>query len=95
MRASAAQRGRRLLDERFRTLLAQWLAVQPADEWRGGVTELWEELFMLADRWTTFIPRGSGLSRAVMNNTATIEDAGWLVQTGRSATKRWIEFVKV
>jgi hypothetical protein len=54
---------------------------------------LWDELFCLADG-RTYIPHGSGLTKAVLASTPMIELHGWMVTTGRSAVRRWLEFVR-
>jgi hypothetical protein len=79
-------------EERFRRLLAAWLATLPADGWKGGVADLFTALdaFERAGKSFTFVPSGSALTKALLREEPTICAVGFSLRIGRTKAARFI-----
>ena len=94
MSATTYTRYQATAEERFRRLLAAWLATLPPAGWTGGVAELVAALDDLehAVKFFAFVPTGSALSKALLRDEPTIRAAGFRLRVGRTKAARFIAF---
>ena len=99
MSTTGANGRRATVGDRFRKLLATWLATLPKAGWKGGTGELFDALQTLnvAGRFYTIVPRGCGLTKELAQHDPVFAAAGFACRAGRTSSTRFlaIEAVRV
>ena len=92
MSATTYARYQATAEDRFRQLLAAWLAALPSSGWTGGVAELFATLdaFERAGTFAAFVPTVSALTKALLREEPAIRAAGFALRIGRTKSARFI-----
>jgi len=92
MSTTGANGRRATVADRFRKLLATWLATLPKAGWRGGTGELFDALETLnvGGKFFTIVTRGSALSKLLALHHETFAAAGFACRSGRTSSTRFL-----
>ena len=92
MSTTGANGRRATVGDRFRKLLATWLATLPKAGWRGGTGELFDALETLnvGGKFFTIVTRGSALTKLLALHDGTFAEAGFACRAGRTQSTRFL-----